>query len=139
MSHWRRIGAGAQSTQRVDLQGKRAMGKHRRGPFIACTDATTVTADNSGAIYTTRGAAKHIAFTLPAKECGLHYTFLNAVDYNMTISSDADNTMITFNDATAASIAFSTAGNLKGAAAWVFCDGTRWYGIPLCKHTMTVA
>jgi len=57
----------------------------------------------------------------------------------MTISSDADNTMITFNDPTALSISFETGGNLKGAGAWVFCDGTRWYGIPLCKHTMTVA
>jgi hypothetical protein len=123
----------------VDLQGRRALGKHRQGPFIACTDATTVTADNSGAIYTTRGASKAITFTLPAKEIGLHYTFLNAVGYNMTIASDAVNTMVTFNDATADSISFESENNLIGAAAWVFCDGTRWYGIPLCKHTMTVA
>jgi hypothetical protein len=139
MSHWKRAGQGTPGTQRVDLQGRRAVGKHRRAPFVACTTNTTVTADNSGSIYTTRGASGAVTFTLPAKEVGLHYTFLNVVDQNMIIATDATNTMITFNDTAADSIAFSTGGNKVGAAAYVFCDGTKWYGLPLCKHTLTVA
>lgn len=138
MSHFKRIGAGAVSTQRVDLQGRRAIGKHRRGPFIACATNTTVTADNSGAIYTTRGASGAVKFTLPAKENGLHYTFLNVVNQNMTITADATNTMIAFNDTAADSIAFSSTNNKTGAAAYVFCDGTSWFALPLCKHTVTV-
>jgi hypothetical protein len=144
MSLWRKVAhllnyAGTSGVPRVDLQGSRAIGYHRIGPFVAKTDAYTVTQAESGTIFTTRGATKGIVFTLPKKKAGLTYRFISLVDYDMTITADAINTVITFNNGTTADkVAFSTVSEKKGSACEVLCDGTSWIMWPLTKNTMTV-
>jgi hypothetical protein len=145
MSLWRKVAhllnrQGTSGVAHVDLQGSRAIGYHRIGPFAAKTDAYTVKQSESGTIFTTRGATKHIVFTLPQKKAGLTYRFLNLVDYNMTIVPDTVHTLLTFNNTiTAHSAAFSTTSEKKGAACEVLCDGTSWILWPLTKNTLTVA
>ena len=99
----------------------------------------TVTAAETGRVFTTTGATGAVNFTLPAKATGLVYTFLNTVDQNMTITSDAVDTIVTFNDVAADSVAFSTVGEKIGAAAMAICDGTKWIVVNLGTHTATVA
>ena len=107
--------------------------------IIAKTSNYTVKAAESGAIFTTTGATGAVTFTLPSKASGLMYRFINTVDQNMTIVADVHDTMLTFNDVAADSVAFSTASEKIGACVDVICDGTKWIVIQQCTNTMTVA
>jgi uncharacterized protein YqgC (DUF456 family) len=105
-------------------------------------DYTVTGAEPCGTVFTTRGAAGAVIFTLPAaaaRFAGLHYRFKNLVDQNMTVTGTVD-TMITFNDTAADSVAASTAGQKIGAEIEAFCDGTSWCvsGVSV-GHTFTVA
>ena len=44
----------------------------------------------------------------------------------MTITADTADTMVTFNDDAADSVAFSTSSEKVGGAAFVFSDGSKW-------------
>ena len=92
----------------------------------AKTSDYTVTAAESGTIFTTEGAGGAVNFTLPSQGAGLHYWFTNAEDQNMTITADTADTMVTFNDVAADSVAFSTSSEKVGGAAFVFSDGSKW-------------
>ena len=59
------------------------------------------------------------------------YLIVNTVDQNLTITSDAVDTMVALNNATADGISFVTATELIGAAIIVACDGTKWLAVPL--------
>lgn len=85
--------------------------------------------DGSGTLFTTRGNAANITFTLPVPTpqlTGVVFYFANAVDFNMIVSAGAGKA-ITFNNAAAASLAASTAGQKIGAIIRAYCDGTSWY------------
>ena len=144
MSKWRRVTYSDQAIPipRVDLLMNNvvgAMGKHRRGPIVAKTANYAVTQDDSGTIFTTRGAGSAVTFTLPAKAAGLHYLFVNAVNQNMQVTADVVNTMVAFNNTTTCDgVIFSTSGAKTGAAVMVICDGTDWIAIPQCNNTMTL-
>lgn len=93
-------------------------------------------------LFTSYGSAAALQFTLPAvaSNLGLRFGFFNAVDQNMTIASAAANGLITFNNAAASSVAFSTAGNKIGAFVEVFGIGnSKWAVRPSGANTMTVA
>ena len=77
-------------------------------PVVAKTASYTVTAAESGTLFTTTGATGAVEFTLPSKAAGLHFWFFNTVDQNMTVTADAVDTIVTFNDAAADSVATST-------------------------------
>ena len=87
----------------------------------------TVLAKESGSIFTTVGCAANIEFTLPTKADGLIYWFYICTDYEMTITSDAVNTMATFNNAAADALVFTQASEHLGNGVMVFSDGTLWY------------
>ena len=110
-------------------------------PVVAKTGDYTVTAAESGTIFTTTGATGAVTFTLPSKAAGLHYWFFNTVDQNMTVAPDAVDTMVTFNDAAADSVAVSTSSEKIGGAFHVFCDGTKWCAMNASggANTVTVA
>lgn len=104
-------------------------------------DYTVVAADN-GTLFHTTGAAGAVTFTLPAvATCkGLRFGFFNVADQNMTVASAAAGGLITFNNAAASSVAYSTAGNKIGAYTEVIgLSATKWMVFHLCKHTLTVA
>lgn len=87
-------------------------------------------AEPSGTMFTTRGAAGAVNFTLPlvsAKLAGTTWRFKNAVDQNMTVTSNPADTLICDGDLTADSLAASTASHKINAEIEVFCDGTAFY------------
>ena len=90
-------------------------------------DYTVVAADNNK-IFTTRGAAGAVNFTLPALARGLRFTFFNEAGQNMTVTAGTADTMVVFNDLAADSIAFSTAAELIGGAITVVANdnASKW-------------
>lgn len=97
---------------------------------VAKTGDYTVTGlEACGTLFTTRGAAGAVNFTLPAASvrfAGLWYEFLNLVDQNMTLTGTPADTLVVDGDLTADSLAASTASHKIGARMTAFCDGTNW-------------
>lgn len=95
---------------------------------------------DSGTHFTTTGNAAAIVFTLPAVAKGNRFRFTNTVGQNMTVTGPA-NTLVTFNNAAATNVAFTTAGNLIGATVDVVADetGAKWIVMPRGANTMTVS
>ena len=109
----------------------------------AKTAAYSPTVAESGTIFTTTGAAGAVTFTLPAVSgnAGVHYGFRNTVGQNMTVAAPAG-TLVTFNNAAATSLTFSTASELIGGGIDVVCDGAKWIASTLLAaetQTPTVA
>lgn len=110
-------------------------------PVTAKAASYSVTAAESGTVFTTTGATGAVTFTLPAKSEGLHYWFYNVADQDMIVAPDAVDTMVAFNDAAADSVATSTANEQIGGAFFVICDGTKWLAMNVSAgaNTVTVA
>lgn len=87
----------------------------------------TVTEGDNNTLFTTRGAAGAVIFTLPATaKVGLRYGFFSAADQDMTVTAGTADTMVVINDLAADSIAISTANLKIGGMIEVFGDGTGW-------------
>lgn len=91
----------------------------------------TVTEQDLGTIFTTRGAAGAVNFTLPAPAAplaGCWVKFINEADQNMVVTSGTADTLVVFNDLAADSIAFQSASERIGGAieCVVNDDGTKW-------------
>lgn len=99
--------------------------------------------DQSGTVFTNRGATGTVIFTLPTPgtRCkGWFYKFLGIADFTIRVDTPVADTMITFNDIAADRVSLQTGGQLIGGELELFCDGTSW--IARCcsvGHTMTVA
>lgn len=110
--------------------------------IINRTADLTVAETSHATLFTTLGAAGAVVFTLPAvtNNKGMRFAFSNCVDQNMTVASAAANGLITFNNAAASSVAFSTAGNKIGAFVEITGIGSsKWIVNPRGANTMTVA
>lgn len=82
--------------------------------------------DPSGTVFTNRGAAGTITFTLPAPSAalaGVVYDFVTVAAQIMTVATLTADTLIADNDATADSL--STTARI-GVSLRVMCDGTSW-------------
>ena len=103
-------------------------------------DYTVVEADN-GKLFDTTGAAGAVIFTLPAIQAGLCFEFLNTVDQNMTVQRAGSDTMIAKNNASAVSVAFSSASNKIGARVQVSSNpaATKWLVNEMSTCTITVS
>ncbi len=106
--------------------------------------AYTVLASESGTIFSTVGATTAIVFTLPAIGDGpFVFYFVAGADVDMTLTAETVDTIITFNDLAADSVAFSTASEIIGGSAMVICDGTSLWVIPMGvgghRQTATIA
>lgn len=100
---------------------------HGYTTVIAKTADYTVSAYESGTLFTTRGASGTVIFTLPATAYkGLHYSFYNAADQTMTVTAGTADTMVAINDLTADSVGFATASSKIGGMITVIGDGTGW-------------
>jgi len=109
--------------------------------LVKTADYTVVAADTGKVLFTGTGA---VNFTLPTIAAGLSFTFVNLVDANMTITTNALG--IHKASVTAASVAFSTSSQKMGSIAKVvavptLADGTvlKWLVINLGGTTATVA
>ena len=103
---------------------------HFRGSLkaVIAPGTSSLTIGQSGSVISTEGATGAITFTLPAvaTSSGVHYWFQNAEDQNMIIAAPAD-TMTTFTDIAADSVAFSTSSEKVGGGAFAICDGSKWH------------
>lgn len=104
----------------------------------------TVVAGDNGTIFTTRGASGAVNFTLPLLStltAGWSATFVNEVDQNMTVTANATDAdkMVVVNDATADSIAYSTASEKIGAAVRVVVNDnlSKWLVIEMSNEIVT--
>jgi hypothetical protein len=95
-------------------------------------DYTIVTGtDPSGTIFTNRGAAGTVNFTLPAPAAalaGVFYEFLGIADQAILVATATADTLVALNDTAADSVAQSTATKLIGSHMRFVCDGTAWAG-----------
>lgn len=110
---------------------------------VAKTANYTVTTDDHGTLFTNRGAAGAVTFTLPATAYkGLRFAFYVVADQNVVVAAGTADTMVAFNDAAADSVAFSTASEKVGGMIEVMGDGTGWLVMPRLgqdSQTVTVA
>jgi hypothetical protein len=122
------------------LQGSRMGGWSNI--VIKTADYTVTEADND-TLFTNRGDAGAINFTLPTTaEKGLHYGFYCVADQNMTVTSGTADTLVCFNDATADSITLSTSSEKIGGMFEVYGDGTGWLtktSLAADSQTVTIA
>lgn len=103
------------------------------------TNYTVVAADNN-TLFTTSGAAGSVTFTLPAIAAGYAFEFLNLVDQSMTVASAEGTNVVWDNNASASSLAFSTASHKIGGHLMFQSNaaGTKWYVRQLGPSTNTV-
>jgi hypothetical protein len=98
--------------------------------IVAKTAAYTITAEESGTLFTNRGATAAITFTLPAVTglpIGTRYEFYGVTNAGYTVASNGSSDNITTkNDLSADSITMTTDSLAISGALEVIWDGTRW-------------
>ena len=104
---------------------------HNFEPIIKAKSAAyTVTAEESGVIFTNRGGTVAYTFTLPAVTnlpIGTRYTFIGTNAYGFTVASNGSlDNILSLNDVAADSITCTTASKIIGARVEVIWDGTVW-------------
>jgi len=111
---------------------------HPRGIYRKGGSYTVVAADN-GLLFLATAAA---TFTLPTKQNGLAFRFVQTIDANLVIQGAAD--IVHKNNAAANTVTFSTAGEKLGSQVLVECLYTaagvlKWLVSNLGGTTATVA
>lgn len=89
--------------------------------------AVAASRDRAKSIFTTRDAAGAVTFTLPPpgyNSLGTEFEFVSVRDQNLTVAGAAAGDLCTFNNAAAASVAASTAGQKIGARIRAICVET---------------
>lgn len=103
----------------------------------------TVVANDNYTLFGNVGATGAVTFTLPVLANGYLFGFRVEADQNVTIASNEGDNMIAFNDASADSVAFSTAGERIGGLVVVYTNpgATKWIveNHSAGAHTITVA
>ncbi len=111
---------------------------------IAKTANYTIKAvgDPNGSVFTNRGAAGAVTFTLPAPTAvpaGQFYLFLGVADQNIIVQVPTAATLVAFNNAAATSLAAQTASQKIGSLMLFQCDGTSWIATGIgvgCTYTV---
>lgn len=100
-----------------------------RRVITAKTANYTCLESECGALFTNEGASGAVTFTLPtadADNVGLWYEFFVVADQTVTVTAGTADTMVTFNDAAADSVSFSTASEKIGGSFKVTSNGSKW-------------
>ncbi len=105
--------------------------------------AYTVTVEESGTIFTNRGATAAITFTLPAVTgipIGVNYTFygISATGFTVASNGSLDN-IVSANDAGADTLTATTTSLIIGASIRVIWDGTGWLSFRGAGNTIATA
>lgn len=108
---------------------------------VVVTAATrTVALVDNGTLFVANGA---VTFTLPTLAPNYRFGFYQIADSNMVIQSAVANTIVTFNNATASSVAFQTNSQKIGGGIILQSNlaGTLWYTFKMKAGTnvLTVA
>lgn len=105
----------------------------------AKTASYTITQADSGKVFTNRGDTDAITFTLPAVSAtytGVQVTFFAVAGQNLAVAGTAGE-LVTFNDAAANSVTFSTGSEIIGGGMTALCDGTSWLIFLHTEETQT--
>ena len=96
--------------------------------FQSKTAAYTVVANDNYTLFDNVGATGAVTFTLPALANGYLFGFRAQADFTITIASAEGDNMVALNDASADSVAFSTASGIIGGMVWVYTNpgATKW-------------
>jgi hypothetical protein len=98
--------------------------------IVAKTAAYTVTAEESGTLFTNRGATAAFTFTLPAVTglpIGVNFSFYGVTNAGYTVASNgSSDNIISKNDLGADSITMTTNSLAISGAVDVIWDGTSW-------------
>lgn len=88
---------------------------------------TAVLADN-GTLFDNTGAAGTVTITLPAIQNGLTFGFVGIANQGIKFASNEGTNMVTFNNASANTVALATAGQIIGGLLKVYTNpaGTKW-------------
>ena len=100
----------------------------------ALTTNTVLSNTHFNGVITNRGAAGALNHTIPnanAALAGMWFEYRGVADQNQTFTAPTADTLITLNDATSDSIAWSTALSRIGSHGVFFCDGTNWFATSL--------
>lgn len=107
----------------------------------AKTSSYTMTPLDECKIFTNRGAGGAVTFTLPVVTTlpvGWSVSVVAVAGQNVVIASNGSNdNIVTFNDAGADSITFSTSSEIIGAAVTLVWDGTGWLAFLHTEETQT--
>jgi len=117
-----------------------ALGYSVNNPLLTSPKTTnyTVLTTDAGTHFTAEGAGA-INFTLPATPTkDMAFWFTNLVDQNMVITAGTADTIITFNDIAADSVALQTSSQKIGGSFKVIGTGTKWLFIPNVYDGQTV-
>jgi hypothetical protein len=96
--------------------------------YAVLSPVTSAAGDASGTLFTNRGAAGAVTFTLPAVVAamyGVYYDFVGVANQTFGVAAAAG-AVVTFNNAAATSVTCSTGGAKIGAKIRAVCDGTSW-------------
>lgn len=128
------------STKRVEVSSAGQFIAYANGTTTSTSTSVTFTSAHYGLefLWSPSGTA---TATLPANGAAAGSWFIVTVltDQTTTISAATADTLITVNDATADSVAFSTAGQKIGSSVKFISNGSVWIAINLGSTTMTVA
>jgi hypothetical protein len=112
-----------------------------RRSVVAKTADYTITAADSGKIFTNRGAAGAVNFTLPTVAAGfdgVEVTIMAVVAaQTVTVTAQTTGQLIMYNDAAGNSVAFSTTNEIIGGSLRAVCDGTSWLIMPSLWEAQT--
>lgn len=102
--------------------------------------AQTLTAAQSGTIFHNVGLTASITVTLPAISTGpFYFKIVQGAGFSIVVTAATADTIITFNDAAADSVTFSTSSEIIGGHYEVICDGTSLFVLPiLASEAQTV-
>lgn len=102
----------------------------------AKTSAYSLIAQDSGSIFTNRGATGSVTFTLPASadNNGMYAYFYAIADFAIVVATATADTLVVPTDDTgtgdgdlaAKSFTYATSNEITGAGCMCFCDGTGW-------------
>lgn len=111
--------------------------------IVAKTAAYTVTAEESGTLFTNEGATAAVAFTLPAVTglpIGVNYEFYgrSATGFSVASNGSSDN-IVALNDSAADTLTLTTTSLIIGGYIRVIWDGSRWLSIRGAGNTVAVA
>ncbi len=111
-------------------------------PTAKTANYTIKANDLNGTVFTNRGAAGAVTFTLPAPTAvpaGAFYLFLGIADQNIIVQVPSAGTLIALNNAAATSLAAQTASQKIGSLMLFQCDGTSWIATGIgvgCTYTV---
>lgn len=94
--------------------------KAPRRKIVAKTASYYMKPEDEGVLFTNSGAGGAITLTLPPRADipdGWACQVFTVAGQNVTVAADVADTLVTFNDAAADSVTFSTAGDLIGNGA----------------------